>query len=57
MLLEYIKLMDCDFTNVRILNCESKEELFYKIEENQIIEVIESGKVYYINPSYIMYFR
>ena len=55
--IEFLKTMDFDWFNVKLLNCETIEQLNNKIKENEVLEVEIANQVYYINSSYIMYYK
>ena len=55
--IEYIKTMDFDWYNVKVLNCDTLQELNHKIKENEVLEVEIANLMYYINSSYVMYYK
>ena len=55
--IEYIKTMDFDWYKVKVLNCNSLSELNNKIKENEVLEVEIANQIYYINSSYVMYYK
>jgi hypothetical protein len=55
--IEYLKTMDFDWCRVKVLNCSSLSELNNKIKENEVLEVEIANQVYYINSSYVMYYK
>ena len=54
---EYLKTMDFDWNNVKVQNCSSLSELNNKIKENEVLEVEIANQMYYINSSYVMYYK
>ena len=54
---EYLKTMDFDWNNVKVHNCSSLSELNNKIKENEVLEVEIANQMYYINSSYVMYYK
>lgn len=55
--IEFLKTMDFDWHRVKVLNCNTIAEINNKIKENEVLEVEIASQVYYINSSYIMYFK
>ncbi|MGN1301529.1 MAG: hypothetical protein ACI4U9_03285 [Clostridia bacterium] len=55
--IEYLKTMDFDWNNVKVLNCYKLEDIFEKIKGNEVLQVEIAGQIYYINSSYVMYFK
>lgn len=55
--IECIKTMDFDWYDVKVLNCSSFTELNNKIKENEVLEVEIANQMYYINSSYVMYYK
>lgn len=52
-----MKTMDFDWHRVKVLNCNTIAEMNNKIKENEVLEVEIASQIYYINSSYIMYFK
>lgn len=55
--IEFLKTMDFDWERIKILNCNSLSELNNKIKENDVLEVEIATLTYYINSSYVMYYK
>ena len=55
--IEFLKTMDFDWYDVKVLNCSSLSELNNKIKENEVLEVEIATQKYYINSSYVMYYK
>lgn len=55
--IEFLKTMDFDWFKVKLLNCETIEQLNNKIKENEVLEVEIANQKYYINSSYVMYYK
>ena len=53
---KYIKTMDFTFTDIILLECIDEKNVRNKIKNNEVIAIINDGKIEYINPSYIMYY-
>lgn len=49
--------MEFDWYDVKVLNCSSLSELNNKIKENKVLEVEIANQMYYINSSYVMYYK
>lgn len=55
--IEYLKTVDFDWNNVKVLNCYKLDDIFEKIKENEVLQVEIADQIYYINSSYVMYFK
>ena len=55
--IEFLKTMDFDWHGVKVHNCNDINELNHKIKENEVLEVEIANQMYYINSSYVMYFK
>lgn len=55
--IEFLKTMDFDWYEVKVLNCINLDELNLKIKENEVLEVEIANQMYYINSSYVMYYK
>lgn len=55
--IEYLKTMDFDWHHVKVYNCSSLNELNNKIKENEVLEIEIATQKYYINSSYVMYYK
>lgn len=55
--IEFLKTMDFDWYGVKVLNCNDLNELNHKIKENEVLEVEIANQIYYINSSYVMYYK
>lgn len=55
--IEYLKTVDFDWNNVKVLNCYKLDDIFEKIKENEVLHIEIADQIYYINSSYIMYFK
>ena len=55
--IEFLKTMDFDWYRVKVLNCKDLNELNNKIKENEVLEVEIANQIYYINSSYVMYYK
>ena len=55
--IEFLKTMDFDWYDVKVLNCSSLSKLNNKIKENEVLEVEIANQMYYINSSYVMYYK
>lgn len=55
--IEYMKTMDFDWYKVKVLNCNDLDSFNDKIKNNAVVEVEIANQIYYINSSYIMYYK
>ena len=55
--IEYMKTMDFDWYGAKVLNCINLDELNFKIKENEVLQIEIAGQKYYINSSYVMYYK
>ena len=47
--IEYLKTMDFDWHNFKVLNCNTIEDICEKIKENEVLHIEIADQIYYIN--------